>query len=50
LKAIVVGLLEGVKVLIDQAPQIRRMRIAWPVNPFAWVCRSSSEMWRRLEM
>ncbi len=29
LKAFVVNLLEGVKVLVDQAPQIRRLRIAW---------------------
>ena len=32
LKAFVVDVLEGLKVLIDQAPQIRRLRIAWTVE------------------
>ena len=32
LKAFVVNLLEGVKVLVDQTPQIRRLRIAWTVE------------------
>ena len=31
-KAIVVDLLKGVKVLIQQPPQIRRLRIAWTVE------------------
>jgi hypothetical protein len=43
LKAIVVGLLEGVKVLIDQAPQIRRLRIAWPVEWQRFETRLSHE-------
>jgi hypothetical protein len=32
LKAFVVNLLEGFKVLVDQTPQIRRLRIAWTVE------------------
>ena len=32
LKAFIVNLLEGVKVLVDQAPQIRRFRITWLVE------------------
>jgi len=32
LESLVVNLLEGVKVLVDQAPQIRRMWIAWAIK------------------
>jgi hypothetical protein len=32
LKLLVVGLLEGVKMLVDQAPQIGGLRIAWTVQ------------------
>ena len=32
LKTLVVDLLEGLKVLVDQTPQIGRLRIAWTVE------------------
>ncbi|MDA1052013.1 MAG: hypothetical protein O3C40_16225 [Planctomycetota bacterium] len=43
LKAFVVDLLEGVKVLIDQAPQIRRLRIAWTVQRRRFETRQGHE-------
>ena len=43
LKSLVVDLLESVKMLVDQAPQIGGPRIAWPVENWRFGTRHSHE-------